>query len=509
MEKLSPDTIIGIDLGTTNSCAAVAYGNGQVKLIPYKGGDYTVPSIFAIDDKGNELIGHEAKRQWQLNPRNTLYATKRLIGRAPKDEVVETVLRTVQYQVHDGGDNDMAVDCHGRAFHVHEISSKILAKIRDVASDHLGFRVTRAVVTVPAYFNDRQRQAVKEAGRLVGLEVVRIINEPTAAALAYGVGRKLDERVLIYDLGGGTFDVSIIEIRDRVFEVKATGGDIFLGGIDFDNAMIRYVLEDFQAKHGIDLATDPVAMQRIKDLAERTKIDLSARGEAPFSIPFITMTPQGQPLNVDVRFDRPLLEKLTGELLDRTVLIMGQVMADAGVGPREIDEIMLVGGQTRMPAIQERLTQFFGKPPSKGVHPDEAVAIGAALYAWSLQETSDLKITLLDVIPMAIGIAAAGGRMHEIFPRNAAIPNARSVAATNSVDGQSELVVRIYQGDQPEAGANELLGEFTFSGVRPASAGSARLEILFEVSVEGILTMSAKDLDTGREMKTTVKVGAA
>jgi molecular chaperone DnaK len=509
MATLPPDTIIGIDLGTTNSCAAVAFGNGQVKLIPYKGGDYTVPSIFAIDDKGNELIGHEAKRQWQLNPRNTLYATKRLIGRAPKDEVVETVLRTVQYEVHDGGANDMAVECHGQSFHVHEISSKILAKIRDVASDHLGFRVSRAVVTVPAYFNDRQRQAVKEAGQLVGLDVVRIINEPTAAAMAYGVGKRLDQRVLVYDLGGGTFDVSIIEIRDRVFEVKATGGDIFLGGIDFDNAMIRHVLEDFQSRHGIDLSTDPVAMQRIKDLAERTKIDLSSRAEVAFSIPFITMTPQGQPLNVDVKFDRPLLERLVGDLLDRTVLIMGQVMADAGAGPQDIDEIMLVGGQTRMPAIQDRLTQFFGKSPSKAVHPDEAVAIGAALYAWSLQETSDLKVTLLDVIPMAIGIEAAGGAMHVVFPRNAPIPNARSIAATNSMSGQTELVVRIYQGDEPQARSNELLGEFTFSGVRPAHVGSARLEIVFEVSVEGILSMSARDLDTGREMKKTVKLGAA
>jgi molecular chaperone DnaK len=509
MATLPPDTIIGIDLGTTNSCAAVAFGDGQVKLIPYKGGEYTVPSIFAIDDKGNELIGHEAKRQWQLNPRNTLYATKRLIGRAPKDEVVETVLRTVQYEVHDGGENDMAVDCHGRQFHVHEISAKILAKIRDVASDHLGFRVGRAVVTVPAYFNDRQRQAVKEAGALVGLDVVRIINEPTAAALAYGVGKRLDERVLVYDLGGGTFDVSIIEIRDRVFEVKATGGDIFLGGIDFDNAMIRHVLDDFRAKHGVDLSTDPVAMQRIKDLAERTKIDLSSRAEVSFSIPFITMTAQGQPLNVDVKFDRALLEKLTGDLLDRTVLIMGQVMADAGAGPQDVDQVMLVGGQTRMPAIQDRLTQFFGKPPSKGVHPDEAVAIGAALYAWSLQEKSDLKLTLLDVIPMAIGIEAAGGVMHQVFPRNAAIPNATSISATNSVDGQTELVVRIYQGDAPEARANELLGEFTFSGVRPAPVGSARLEIVFDVNVEGILSMSARDLDSGREMKTTVKLAKA
>jgi len=506
MEKLSPDTIIGIDLGTTNSCGAVAHGDGQVKLIPYKGGDYTIPSIFAIDDKGNELIGQEAKRQWQLNPRNTLYATKRLIGRAPKDDVVATMQRSVQYQVHAGSQNDVALDCHGASYHVHEISAKILAKIRDVASDHLGFKVRRAVVTVPAYFTDRQRQAVKEAGKLIDLDVVRIINEPTAAALAYGIGKHLDERVLVYDLGGGTFDVSIIEIRDRVFEVKATGGDIFLGGIDFDNAMIAHVLEDFRKKHGIDLSSDPVAMQRIKDLAERTKIDLSARTEAPFSIPFITMTAQGQPLNMDVRFDRKLLESLTHELVDRSLKIMGGVMVDAGITASEIDEVMLVGGQTRMPVIQERLTRFFGKPPSKGVHPDEAVAIGAALYGWSLQENSDLKLQLLDVIPMAIGIEQAGGDMHVVFPRNAAIPNAKTIAATNAIDGQTELAVRIFQGDHAKTSGNEPLGEFTFSGVRAGRAGEVRLEILFEVNVEGILTMSARDLDTGRQMKTTVRV---
>jgi molecular chaperone DnaK len=509
MEKPSPDTIIGIDLGTTNSCAAIASGDGQVKLVPYKGGDYIIPSIFAIDDKGNELIGHEAKRQWQLNPRNTLYATKRLIGRAPKDEVVETVQRSVQYKVHSGTENDVAVDCHGREFHVYEVSAKILAKIRDVASDHLGFKVRRAVVTVPAYFTDRQRQAVKEAGRLIDLEVVRIINEPTAAAMAYGIGKNLEQRVLIYDLGGGTFDVSIIEIRDRVFEVKATGGDIFLGGIDFDNAMIRYVLEDFQRKHAIDLSTDPVAMQRIKDLAERTKIDLSARAESPFSIPFITMTPQGQPLNMEVKFDRKLLEQLTQPLVDRSLKILGAVMVDAGVKVGDIDEVMLVGGQTRMPAIQERLTRFFGKAPSKGVHPDEAVAIGAALYGRSLQDNSDLKLQLLDVIPMSIGLEQAGGAMHVVFPRNAAIPNARAVRATTSENRQTELVVRIFQGDQPSTKENELLGEFTFSGVRPAPVGQTQLEILFEVNVEGILTMSARDLDTGRQMKTTVRVTAA
>ena len=506
MGEAARDTIIGIDLGTSNSCAAVASESGEVRLIPYKGGDFIIPSIFAIDDKGNELIGHEAKRQWQLNPRNTLYATKRLIGRSPMDDVVETVQHSVQYRVHAGARNDVELDCQGRSFQVSEVASRILAKIRDVASDNLGFRVTRAVVTVPAYFTDRQRQAVKEAGKLVGLEVVRIINEPTAAALAYGLGKNLRERVLVYDLGGGTFDVSIIDIRDRVFEVTATAGDIFLGGIDFDNALIAYVLADFRRKHGVDLSADPVAMQRIKDLAERTKIDLSSRAEAPFSIPFITMTPQGQPLNIDMRLDRALLEQLTEPLLDRSMEILARVLTDAGMSTGEIDKVMLVGGQTRMPAIQERLTAFFGRPPSKGVHPDEAVAIGAALYGWSLVAGGEQRLQLLDVIPMAIGIEQAGGGTHVVFGRNAAIPNARAISATNSRVGQTELVLRIVQGDHPEAVRNETLGEFTFSGVRPGPAGEVRLEILFEVNVEGILSVHARDLDTGREMKTTVRV---
>jgi molecular chaperone DnaK len=501
-----PDTIVGIDLGTTNSCAAIASRDGTVKLIPFKGGEYTIPSVFAIDDKGHELIGQDAKRQWQLNPRNTLYATKRLIGRSACDDVVEAVQRSVQYRLRSGEHAGVELDCHGRTFHVHDVAAKILARIRDVASDHLGIKVRRAVVTVPAYFTDRQRQAVKEAGRLVDLEVVRIINEPTAASLAYGIGKGLQERVLVYDLGGGTFDVSIIEIRDRVFEVKATGGDIFLGGLDFDESVIRFVLEDFRRKHGLDLTGDPVAMQRVRDLAERTKIDLSSRTEAPFSIPFITMTPAGQPLNIDLRFTRQLLEELTRGLVDRTLTMVAQVLTDADLEPNDIDEVMLVGGQTRMPLVQERLTAFFGKAPSKAIHPDEAVAIGAALYARSLQDGSDLKLQLLDVIPMAIGLEAAGGIMHVVLPRNAPIPNAKALAATSSVDEQDELMVRIFQGDHPETARNELLGEFVFGGVRPAPAGAVRLEVLFEVNVEGILTVSASDLDTGKRMKTTLRV---
>jgi len=335
---------------------------------------------------------------------------------------------------------------------------------------------------------------------------VRIINEPTAAALAYGIGKKLHETTLVYDLGGGTFDVSIIEIRDRVFEVKATGGDIFLGGLDFDNTMIHHVLTEFAAKTGIDLSSDPVAMQRIKDLAERTKCDLSTREQAPFNIPFITMTAQGQPLNIEMTFTRKKLEELTQHLVDRTLQMVARVLVDAGVSTKQIDEVMLVGGQTRMPIIQERLTKFFGKAPSKGVHPDEAVAIGAALYAHSLEDDTNLRLQLLDVIPMAIGLEKAGGSFHVVFPRNAAIPNAKQIQATTSFDGQTELAMRIYQGDNEAAKKNELLGEFVFSGINPGKAGDAQVEVTFDVNVEGILTMSALDPATGRKMKTTVRV---
>ena len=497
--------IIGIDLGTTNSCAAIVEGSA-VKLIPYKGGEFIIPSIFAIDDKGNELIGHEAKRQWQLNPKNTVYAAKRLVGRSYSSDVVEQMKQQVAYELKPGERNDVVLDVGHKNFRLAEISAKILNKIRVVAQDYLGEKVTQAVVTVPAYFTDRQRQAVKDAGKLIQLEVVRIINEPTAAALAYGIGKNLHETVVIYDLGGGTFDVSIIEIRDRVFEVKATGGDIFLGGLDFDQAMIKYVLRDFAEKNGIDLSTDPVAMQRIKDLAERVKIDLSSREQAPFSVPFVTMTAQGQPLNIDFVFTRGLLEEITKDLVERTVEILTRVMDDAGLDPKKVDELLLVGGQTRMPAVQKRLTGIFGKTPSKGVHPDEAVAIGAALYANSLEDNSNLRLQLLDVIPMAIGLERAGGEFHTVFPRNAPIPNAKAVEATTSYDGQTDVAMRIFQGDNRHVSHNELLGDFLFSGLKAGPKGKARLEITFDVNIEGILTMSARDVDTGKQMKTTVRV---
>src|SRR6267142_297872 len=439
----SVSKIIGIDLGTTNSCAAIVEGGGSVKLIPYKGGEFIIPSIFAIDDKGNELIGHEAKRQWQLNPKNTVYAAKRLVGRSYSSDVVELMKKIVAYELKPGERNDVVLDVGHKNFRLAEISAKILNKIRGVAQDYLG---------------------------------------------------------------GGTFDVSIIEIRDRVFEVKATGGDIFLGGLDFDQAMIQYVLRDFAEKHGIDLSTDPVAMQRIKDLAERVKIDLSSRERAPFSVPFVTMTAQGQPLNIEFEFTRALLEEITQDLVDRTVDILTRVMKDAELDPKKVDELLLVGGQTRMPVVQKRLTKIFGRPPSKGVHPDEAVAIGAALYAHSLEDNSNLRLQLLDVIPMAIGLERAGGEFHTVFPRNAAIPNAKAIDATTSYDGQTEVAMRIFQGDNPEVSHNELLGDFLFSGLKPGPKGKARLEITFDVNIEGILTMSAKDLETGKQMKTTVRV---
>jgi molecular chaperone DnaK len=499
--------IIGIDLGTTNSCAAYTDENGKVKLVPYKDGTTTIPSIFAVDDKGNELIGHEAKRQWQLNPKNTVYASKRLIGRNYKSDVVETMSSVVAYAMKPAeAENEVLIDVGGKDFRMSEIAARILEKVRSVAADHLQEPVDRAVVTVPAYFTDKQRQAVKDAGQIIGLEVVRIINEPTSAALAYGVGRSLNEKVIIYDLGGGTFDVSLIEIRDRVFEVKATGGDIFLGGIDFDNALIRYVLDDFKAKHGVDLSTDPVAMQRIKDLAERSKIDLSSREKVPFSVPFITMTPQGMPLNIELEISRDLFLELTRGLVDRSLQVVQRVMDDAGLKPSDIDEVMLVGGQSRMPAIHDRLTEFFGQAPSKAVHPDEAVAIGAALYAHSLTDDTNLRIQLLDVIPMAIGLEAAGGRFHKVFERNAPIPNAKAITGTTSFDGQTSLAMRIFQGDEVEVVSNELLGNFMFEGIRSAPAGSVQVEVTFDINVEGILTMSAKDPQTGKEMKTTVRV---
>ncbi len=499
--------IIGIDLGTTNSCCAIVEDDGNVKIIPYRGGETTIPSIFAIDDKGNELVGHEAKRQWLLNPQRTVYGAKRLIGREYQSGFVKKMSEYFAYDMTPGEQGNVVIPIGQSAFNLAQVSAKILNTIRTVAADYLQKPIHRAVVTVPAYFNDRQRQAVKEAGQLIDLEIVRIINEPTAAAMAYGINRNLTQTVAIYDLGGGTFDVSVIEIRGRTFEVKATGGDIFLGGIDWDNALIQYVIEDFQQKNGIDLRGDPIAMQRIKDLAERTKIDLSSRSEAPFSIPFVTMTAEGTPLDINLVITRQKFDELTEPLVKRTIEIADMVVKDAAMTVRELDEILLVGGQTRWPAVQKAVTDYFGKSPAKSVHPDEAVAVGAALYAHSLEtDIVDQKVQLLDVIPMRIGIEDASGKMHEIFRRNAPVPNQKSIMFTTSYDDQEELEMRIYQGEESSAVANEMLGQFTFKGIRQAPKGTVKVDVVFDCNVEGILSLSATDRDTGAQMKEQVKV---
>lgn len=505
-----PGEIIGIDLGTTNSCCAIVEDDGNVKIIPYRGGETTIPSIFAIDDKGNELVGYEAKRQWLLNPQRTVYGAKRLIGRDYQSGFVKKMGEYFAYDMEPGDEGNVVIPLGENILNLAQVSAKILNTIRTVAADYLQKPITRAVVTVPAYFNDRQRQAVKEAGNMIDMEIVRIINEPTAAAMAYGIRQNLNQTVAIYDLGGGTFDVSVIEIRGRTFEVKATGGDIFLGGIDWDNALIQYVIDDFKEKHGVDLTKDPIAMQRIKDLAERTKIDLSSRTEAPFSIPFVTMTPEGTPLDINLVISREKFDELTAPLVKRTIEIADMVVKDAGMEVHQLDEILLVGGQTRWPAVTKAVTDYFQKPAAKSVHPDEAVAVGAALYAHSLEtDVVDQKVQLLDVIPMAIGIENAEGELHEIFKRNASVPNQRAITFTTSYDNQAELAMRIYQGSDKEARKNELLGEFEFSGIRQGPRGSVKVEVVFDCNVEGILTLSAHDKDTNKKMQTTLKVRSA
>jgi len=503
--------VIGIDLGTTNSCAAIVEGEERkVKLIPYRGGEYTIPSIYAVDDKGNELIGHDAKRQWQLNPRKTIYGSKRLIGRQYDRKMVDKLHEYFAYDIHNAeGSSEVTIDLEGSNFTLQEIASKVLLKIKDVASEYLGEPVVKAVVTVPAYFNDRQRQAVKEAGRMIDLEIVRVINEPTAAALAFGVGRNIQqETIAVYDLGGGTFDISVIEIRERVFEVKATGGDIFLGGVDWDNHVVNWVVDQFSKEHpNVDLRQDPIAMQRIRDLAERSKIDLSNRTKVPFNVPFITLDASGQPLDIDLELTREIYEELTNHLLDRTIKTCQRVCADAGINPTEIDHVLLVGGMTRAPAVQQAASQLFGQDPSKQVNPDEAVAIGAAMFAYSFEDNTDMKLQVLDVIPMAIGIQDARGEMHQLFPRNAPVPNLKQQTFTTSVDNQQDLEMRIFQGDDKTAARNDLLGDFTFSGIRVAPSGSVRVQVAFNLTQDGILEIDAKDDETGAAMKKTVTLG--
>ncbi|MED5371936.1 MAG: Hsp70 family protein [Myxococcota bacterium] len=498
---------IGIDLGTTNSCAAI-FENGKARLITYKGGETTIPSVFAIDDEGNRLVGHEAKKQAQLNPQNTVAASKRLIGRNFHSKTIDKVRQVFTYELVEGEQSDILIKVKDQVFTLEQISAAILREIKRVAEDALGEEVDQAVITVPAYFNDRQRQAVRSAGALANLKVLRVLNEPTAAALAYGLGRNLSARVGVYDLGGGTFDISVIDIKDRIFEVVATGGDTFLGGVDFDDRVMQKILKDFLDQHGVDLSWDRVAIQRIRDAAEEAKIKLSTVSSTRIHVPYISNGEQG-PLDVDLELTRAELEEITNDLVKRTIQTCERIIGEAGCQVKDIDEMLLVGGQSRMPLVQNQVTDFIGKPPSKGVNPDEAVAIGAAMMAHSLAGTGDGTegLTLLDVLPMPIGINKTDGTMHVLFKKNQPLPDYKTRTLTTSKDEQRSIMLRLYQGESKYCEDNELLGTFVFSGIRKAPKGKVQIEVTFHIDSEGILGLTARDKATGQTVESLLKLG--
>ena len=500
---------IGIDLGTTNSCAAIVEG-GKPRVITYKGGQSTIPSVFAIDEKGDRLVGHDAKNQAQLNPTNTVAAAKRLIGRNYHSKTIDKVKQVFTYELVEGESSEVLIKVRDQIFTLEQISSAILRKIREVAEEALGADVDQAVITVPAYFNDRQRQAVRAAGKLAGLKVLRVLNEPTAAALAYGLGKNLNQRIAVYDLGGGTFDISVIDIKERIFEVIATGGDTFLGGVDFDDRVMQWVLESFQRQHSIDLSYDRVAIQRIRDAAETAKIELSSVMRTRLHIPFIAKQQDGSGLDIDMELTREKLEDLVGDLVERTIQTVERIYREAGAARGQIDEVLLVGGQSRMPMVQRRITEFMGKPPSKGVHPDEAVGIGASIMAHSLAGVANNDdVTLLDVLPMPIGINKVDGSMHVLFQKNQPLPDYKSRTLTTSKDNQRSIMLRIYQGESTLCAENEILGTFVFNHIRPAPKGKVQIEVTFHIDSEGILNLSARDKQTGQTVESTLKLGKA
>jgi molecular chaperone DnaK len=498
---------IGIDLGTTNSCAAIVE-NGKPRVITYKGGSSTIPSVFAINEKGERLVGQDAKRQAQLNPQNTVSAAKRLIGRNFHSKTIEKIRQVFTYELLEGESNEVLVKVRDQVFTLEQISAAILRKIKDVAEESLGAEVDQAVITVPAYFNDRQRQAVRAAGRLANLKVLRVLNEPTAAALAYGLGKNLNQRIAVYDLGGGTFDISIIDIKGRIFEVIATGGDTFLGGVDFDDRVMQWVLEQFYKEHAVDLSFDRVAVQRIRDAAEAAKIELSTTTVTRIHVPFIAQGESG-PLDVNLELSREKLEGLTGDLVDRTIQNTDRILRESGSSRTQIDEILLVGGQSRMPLVQRRVADFMGKSPCRGVHPDEAVGIGASIMAHSLAGTTSDDVTLLDVLPMPIGINKVDGTMHVLFPKNQPLPDYKTRTLTTSKDNQRSIMLRIYQGESTMCAENEMLGTFIFSGIRAAPKGKVQIEVTFHIDSEGILNLTARDRATGQTVESTLKLGKA
>jgi molecular chaperone DnaK len=497
------ERVIGIDLGTTNSCVAIVE-DGVPTVIPNRGGYKTTPSMVAITEAGKRLVGHIAKRQAITNAENTVQAAKRLIGRKWSSPQVKNAILTAAYKIVEGPHGDVRIQLRDKTYSVPEISAMVLQEMKLFAEDYLSEPISKAVITVPAYFNDNQRQATKDAGQIAGLDVIRIINEPTAAALAYGYGKSEEKTIAVFDLGGGTFDISVLEIGSGgVFRVIATAGDTFLGGEDFDARIIDWLVQGFRDQHGVDLRQDRMALQRLKDAAEKAKCELSSQNETEINLPFIISNTRNEALHLQRTISRTTLEGLCEDLIERCVDICKQTLEDARLERDEIDDVVLVGGMTRMPKVQDAVQDFFGRPPNKGVHPDEVVALGAAIQGAALIDESKQMI-LLDVTPHALGIMTYGSNFEELIPQNTTVPTSRSKIFTTSRDNQTAVKILVMQGESQNATDNELLGEFILTGLRRAPKGQVEIEVTFEINSDGIVSVSARDLETGQQQSIQV-----